>query len=62
MLLTGVACAPGVDVDKHRANLMRKVTQGATASPIPARPANKPTYQEKFVPPKMSMVCIDCTS
>lgn len=44
-------------MDKMRVNLVRKVQGSKASSPQPARPASKPTYQEKFVPPKMSMVC-----
>lgn len=53
---TGQIPTANPDGDKHRANLVRKVVQGGKSSPLPARPASKPTYREKFVPPKMSMV------
>ena len=47
-------------MDKMRANLVRKVVHGANqSSPTPARPTHKPSYKEKFVPPKMSMVSSD---
>lgn len=47
------------EILKSRAKYFNKVNVaqgGASSSPAPARPANKPVFQEKFIPPKMSMV------
>lgn len=45
----------GSEMKRGMAELVRKV---GAASPAPSRPTTRPVVQEKFIPPKMSMVGI----
>lgn len=58
VLVTPIDSAPGAsEMAKQRAKFAMKVgVPGARGSPLPSQPSNRSTYEEKFVPPRMSMV------
>lgn len=48
----------GSEMNRQRAKLAMKAGVPGVASPVPSRPSTRPVVEEKFLPPKMSMVSI----